>query len=147
MNTLTSKVIGLPFLRALAALFAAALLGACGGGTPVLPKIIEVTPVEMSGTRVEATVGDTIIVSLKANPSTGYAWKFTAGNTFEIVSSTYVSDPTTGPVTGAGGKQVLTLKVTKAGSSELTGNYGAPWMVPAPGAIPDFSMTVLANQG
>jgi predicted secreted protein len=48
-------------------------------------------------------------------------------------------------VTGAGGKQIVTLKVTKAGSSELTGNYGAPWMLPVPGAKPDFSLTVLAN--
>ena len=134
---------------AAAVLLAAALLAACGGsgggsddGSPAAPKTIETTPVARTGTTVDAAVGDTIVVSLEANATTGYSWEFSAGDTFEIVSSEYVPDPNPSNLAGAGGTQLVTLKVTTAGSSDLTGTYRQQWSSPSPGAQPDFSMTV-----
>lgn len=141
MATLTSKRTGLACVRALAV---AALLAGCGGSS-VVPKTIEITPVDLTGTTIEAMVGDTIIVSLKANPTTGYAWQFTAGDTFEIVSSNYVADPSPVGMSGAGGKQLVTLAVTKVGSSDLTGTYRQPWIPLLPGAKPDLSIRVQAK--
>jgi len=137
---------------AAAALFAAVSLAACGssgggsnGASPAAPKTIEITPAAQTGTTTDAAVGDTIVVSLEANPTTGYSWEFSAGDTFEIVSSEYVPDPNPSDVAGSGGTQIVTLKVTKAGTSDLTGTYRQQWNSPSPGAQPDFSMTVKAQ--
>ena len=150
METPGNTRIGLLCVGALAAavLLAAASLAGCGssggggGASPATPKTIELTPVAQTGTTVDAAVGDTIVVSLDANATTGYTWEFTAGDTFEIVSSEYVPDPSPSNVAGSGGTQVVTLKVTKAGTSDLTGTYRQQWNSPSPNAQPDFSMTV-----
>jgi len=151
MRIRTNSRMGVLCVGALAAavLLAAASLAACGssggGGSPATPKTIEITPVAQTGTTVDAAVGDTIVVSLEANPTTGYTWELTAGDTIEVVSSKYVADPNPDELSGAGGTQIVTLKVTKAGTSDLTGMYRQQWNSPSPGAQPDFSMTVQAK--
>ena len=151
MQIRTNSRVGLLCVGALAvaALLAAASLAACGsssggtdGGSPATPKTIEITPVAQTGTTVDAAVGDTIVVTLEGNATTGYTWEFTAGDTFEIVSSKYVTDPSPSNMAGTGGTQLVTLKVTKAGTSDLTGMYQQQWNSPSPNAQPDFSMTV-----
>jgi inhibitor of cysteine peptidase len=133
---------------AVATVLGAATLGACGGSggdesaSPATPKTIEITPAAQTGTTVDAAVGDTVVVSLEANPTTGYTWELTPGGTFDIVSSKYVADPNPDELAGKGGTQVVTLKVTKAGTSDLTGMYRQAWSSPSPDAQPDFSMTV-----
>ena len=77
---------------ALAALGAAAIAG-CGSGEAAeasSPATIRVTPAAQTGTTVDAKVGDTVILSFEANPTTGYEWAFTAGDTFTIEKSEYV---------------------------------------------------------
>jgi len=150
MGIRTNSRMGVLCVGALAAavLLAAASLAACGssdGGSPATPKTIEITPVAQTGTTVDAAVGDTIVVSLEANPTTGYTWELTAGDTIEVVSSKYVADPNPDELAGAGGTQIVTLTVTKAGTSDLTGMYRQQWNSPSPGAQPDFSMTVRAK--
>ena len=151
METRRTTRIGLLCVGALAAaaVLAAVSLAGCGSSAAgesaspaAAPKTIEITPAAQTGTTVEANVGDTIAVSLDANPTTGYSWEFTAGDTFEIAGSTYVADPNPEGLSGAGGTQVVTLKVTKAGTSDLTGMYRQQWNSPSPDAQPDFSMTV-----
>ena len=118
----------------------ATLLVACGGGGGSVS--IDVTPATQTGTTVEARVGDTVVVSLDANATTGYEWAFTAGDTFTIESSQYQEGTHPEGVVGAGGTQIVTLRITKSGSSELTGTYARSWETPSPDAKPDFSMTV-----
>ena len=43
---------------------------------------------------------------------------------------------------GKGGTQVVTLKVTKAGESDLTGTYARSWETPSPGTGADMTVTV-----
>jgi inhibitor of cysteine peptidase len=151
METRRNARIGVLRLGALAAavLLAAASLAACGssgggsgGASPAAPRTIKVAPVAKMGFVADAAVGDTVVVSLDANPTTGFTWKFTGGDTFEIVSSKYVADPNPDGLAGAGGTQVVTLKVTKAGTSDLTATYRQQWNSPSPDAKPDFSMTI-----
>ena len=129
---------------ALAAL-GAALLAGCGSGEPAeasSPATIRVTPAAKTGTTVDAKVGDTVVLSFEANATTGYEWTFTAGDTFTIEKSEYVPDPNPDQLAGKGGAQVVTLKVTKAGESDLTGAYARSWETPAPGAGPDATVTI-----
>jgi inhibitor of cysteine peptidase len=127
-------------MAALALIALGATLGACGGSGGSVS--IEVTPATQTETTVEAKVGDTVIVSLDANATTGYAWAFTAGDTFTIENSQYQEGTHPEGVVGAGGTQIVTLRVTKPGSSTLTGIYARSWETPSPDAKPDFTMTV-----
>ena len=133
---------------ALAAL-GAALLAGCGSGAPQgqsSPTTIRVTPAAKTGTTVDARVGDTVVLSLEANPTTGYEWKFTGGDTFTIRKSDYVPDPNPDQLVGRGGTQVVTLTVTKAGASDLLGTYARSWEMPSPGAGPDMTVTIKSVQ-
>jgi inhibitor of cysteine peptidase len=130
---------------ALAALGAVVLAG-CGSGEPAEKSsavTVEVTPpAEGATTVMEARVGDTVIVSLAANATTGYEWTFSGGDTFSIDKSEYVPDPNPDELLGKGGTQVVTLKVTRAGESDLTGTYARSWETPEPGAGPDVTVTI-----
>lgn len=130
-----------------AALAAGGLLVACGGSseTPAAPRTIEVTPAAQTGTTVDAAVGDTVVVSLDANATTGYEWQFTAGDTMTIETTKYVPSPAPSNMVGVGGTQTVTVEVTKAGSSDLTGTYRQPWASPSPDAQPDFQMTIVSK--
>ena len=68
------------------------------------------------------------------------------GDTFTIEKSEYVPDPNPDQLAGKGGAQVVTLKVTKAGESDLTGTYARSWSTPAPGAGPDVTVTVESTE-
>jgi predicted secreted protein len=125
-----------------------ALLAGCGGGDPAAqssPATIKVAPTSPAGTSVDAKVGDTVIVSLDANVTTGYEWQFTAGDTFTVESSKYVPDPNPDNLAGKGGTQVVTLKVTKAGTSDLTGRYVRSWETPSPSPAADVTVTVVSS--
>jgi predicted secreted protein len=130
---------------ALAAL-AGALLVACGGNSEPAGSgsgaTLRISAEPGDVTTVEARVGDTVVVSLDANATTGYAWTFTAGDTFAIESSDYVPDPNPSGLAGSGGTQVVKLQITGVGSSELSGVYARSWETASPDAGPDFSMTV-----
>jgi inhibitor of cysteine peptidase len=130
---------------ALAAL-GAALLAGCGGGEPAeasSPATIRATvPAKAADVTVHAKVGDTVVVTLDANPTTGYEWTFTGGDTFSIEKSEYVPDPNPDQLVGKGGTQVVTLRVTKAGESDLLGTYARSWETPSPSAGPDATVTI-----
>ena len=131
----------------LAALGVAALTG-CGSSEPAeasSPATIRVTPAAATGTNVDAKVGDTVVVSLEANATTGYEWTLTAGDTFTIEKSEYVPDPNPDQLAGKGGAQVVTLKVTKAGASDLTGTYARSWETPSPDAGPDLTVRITSK--
>ena len=83
-----------------------------------------------------------MVLSFEANATTGYEWTFTGGDTFTIEKSEYVPDPNPDQLAGKGGTQVVTLKVTKAGESDLTGTYARSWETPSPGAGPDATVTI-----
>ena len=146
MVTRGSTRSGVLCVGALAAvtLLAAAALVACGSGGGGSVSI-EVTPAPQTETTVEAKVGDTVVVSLDANATTGYSWAFTAGDTFTIESSQYQEGTHPEGVVGTGGTQIVTLKVTRAGESDLTGMYRQQWNSPSPDSEPDFSMTVVST--
>jgi inhibitor of cysteine peptidase len=141
MEVLTRKRIKARLAALALTALCATLPVACGGSGGSVS--VDVTPAAPTGTSVEATVGDTVVVSLDANATTGYQWAFTAGDTFTIESSQYQEGTHPEGVVGAGGIQIVTLRVTKPGSSKLTGTYARSWETPSPDAKPDFSMTVI----
>ena len=129
---------------ALAALGAALLAGCGSEGAP--GQTVRLSPDPKGTTSVAVKVGDTVILSFTANATTGYAWTFTGGDTFTIEKSEYVPDPNPDQLAGKGGAQVVTLKVTKAGESDLTGTYAPSWETPSPGSGPDVTVTITSAE-
>jgi predicted secreted protein len=128
---------------ALAALGAAQLTGCGGGGGG---QVVRISPDPQGSSEVAAKVGDTVIVSLAANATTGYEWTFAGGATFTIEKSEYVPEPNPEELLGTGGTQVVTLKVNEAGESDLTGTYARSWETPEPGAGPDVTVTIKSTE-
>ena len=125
----------------------AAALGACGGGSDSnsdggsssggssTPKVYE------AGDSITVSNGDTFVIALDANPSTGYSWEADANADVEFVKSKQVQGSSN--AVGAPGTQQLTFKAVKAGSSTLTLNYLRPFEQGVPPVrTEEFDVTV-----
>lgn len=73
------------------------------------------------GDAISVVEGQTFVIELEANPTTGYEWTAEANANAELVKSAQIADDTT--MVGAPGMQQLTFRATKAGSSTLVLNY------------------------
>ena len=97
--------------------------GASGTNTGV----ITVTKADADKT-IAVSPGQTLLVVLDANPSTGYTW--TVSSAPEFLRSegepAFESEGASGAV-GAGGKQTLKFSVTAAGTGPLNLSYMRPW--------------------
>jgi inhibitor of cysteine peptidase len=114
----------------LIALVAFIILSAC-----TQPRSVQVSPPEQlpidtsdNGTKVNAFVGQVLVISLDGNPSTGYTWEtkdldptmfLPAGETKFISSNPNL--------VGSGGTQTLTIRILKTGIATLTLVYHRPW--------------------
>ncbi len=75
---------------------------------------------------VYAVVGDTIIVKLAENPTTGYSWNMTYSNGLDLQEDEYM-DPGTDEVLGASGSHRWTFEVTETGEQSISAIYMRPW--------------------
>ena len=114
----------------LTALLTVLTLGACSQ-----PQSVQVSPPEQlpiatsdNGTKVNAFVGQELVITLNGNPSTGYTWetKDLDPTMFLQVGETQFtsSNPT---LVGSGGTQTLTIRTLKTGTATLTLVYHRPW--------------------
>jgi inhibitor of cysteine peptidase len=75
--------------------------------------------------------GDIVKITLEANSSTGYTWDVASNNkkVLRYDGKKYIAPKSTGstPVVGAAGKEVLTFKAIKSGTSTLKLVYHRPW--------------------
>jgi inhibitor of cysteine peptidase len=87
--------------------------GGSGSGT---------APVEtfQAGDSISVANGDTFVIALEANPSTGYTWSAAANPNATFVSSKQVAGQS---MPGAPGTQQLTFEATASGSSTLVLSY------------------------
>jgi inhibitor of cysteine peptidase len=77
-----------------------------------------------------AHVGDTIIVTLASNPTTGFKWSDTPEmqnpGILKQLDHKYLEPEQNGNV-GAFGKEVWIFQTLKAGTTEISMNYSQPW--------------------
>jgi predicted secreted protein len=108
-----------------------ALLGGCGPMTGKDHDEARTVTVTGSGP-VTLTIGDTLAVTLAANPSTGYSWGVATAPAASVLASqgdpTYVSDYTGSvPMAGAGGKATIRFVAAGAGATRLVLTYRRGW--------------------
>ena len=94
-----------------------------------------VAPVEVNegdgGGQVELELGQTLIVTLESNPSTGYRWE--QGENPESIlkqigEAEFTPSETGGPpLVGAGGWEILRFRAVSAGQMTLQLVYHRPW--------------------
>jgi inhibitor of cysteine peptidase len=98
-----------------------------------------------SGKQVELSVGQTLVVTLASNVTTGYSWSLTGISDESVLQKSgneYIA-PTTNLV-GAGGQDVWTFKALKKGTSTISMGYSRPWETDTP-PIETFGLTVVVN--
>ena len=104
------------------------LAPACSAlGGSVGPATIRLSGAD-SGTSFRATVGDTIVVTLPENPSTGYRWDVDqgGGKVLALVSADYAA-PAGTPLAGAPGTRTFTFRAQGTGGTHLVLKYWRPF--------------------
>jgi inhibitor of cysteine peptidase len=78
----------------------------------------------------EVRKNETFEVSLKANPSTGYSWKWIKDNsskTVDSINSLYVQDKAEPSLTGIGGNEIWKFRGKEKGVYTLIFEYCRSW--------------------
>ncbi len=75
----------------------------------------------------EVAAGQTLVVTLESNPTTGYSWELEQEREFFAVRSFYTAAPQKMPVSGSGGWQSFVLTPMQAGTAELSFTCSRPW--------------------
>jgi inhibitor of cysteine peptidase len=101
-----------------------ALLAACGARDMSVGR-------DKNGGKVDLTTGETLVISLDSNPTTGYSWEIQETDATLLNLKGYpefVQQPNNGAlVVGAGGTQVFRFEALKTGSTTLTLVYHRPF--------------------
>ncbi len=100
----------------------AALLCACSAGAQ--EKVYG-----KEDTNISVSAGDTFVIKLDENPTTGYKWSFTVSDdsVIELSKDEYMQENQDSGVVGAGGTRVLTFKAKAAGSAQINMVYERSW--------------------
>jgi inhibitor of cysteine peptidase len=98
-----------------------------------------------SGKQVELSVGQSLVVTLASNITTGYSWSLAQNSDETVLNKTgneYIAPQTT--LIGAGGKEEWTFKALKQGNSTISMVYSRPWETDTPPAQ-TFDLTVVVK--
>ena len=119
--------------------------GSATSGGATTPKTIKVTAAD-NGSTQQAAVGDTLEVTLDANPTTGYEWAVDGELPPVLKADGEPSYTTTAPagVAGAGGASTIKYSVVKAGDGELKLKYWRTFEATVP-PVATFAVTVQAK--
>lgn len=84
-----------------------------------------------NGRQVELQKGQTLVITLESNPSTGYRWEVVESDESILRQmgepEFKVSDPREPPPPGAGGLEIWRFEATNAGQMALELVYHRPW--------------------
>ncbi len=98
------------------------------------------------GREVTLQVGQTLAISLEANPTTGYTWQVLEMDTNilqPLGDTQFKQAPGSEGLTGAGGVETLRFEALAAGQTPLTLGYMRPWESVPP--LKTFSVQVIVR--
>ena len=111
-----------PALRILIALLALTLLPAgCKASDTV-----EIGP-DDNGRQVELKTGQELVITLEANPTTGYSWDADPQPETILQAAGEPEFESQSEMVGAGGTQIMRFEAVEAGEGTLTLIYHRPW--------------------
>ena len=98
------------------------------------------------GEDYQVPAGQTFVVTLNSNPSTGYAWMIknvSDENIFKPIANTYlVEDFENQPLVGRGGQEFWQFQALQAGTAQLQMAYARPWESVQPSQLFNLQVTV-----
>ena len=123
---------------------ALAASGCAVGHTPTSAPASGTRPVSLTradaGREVALVRGQRLVVSLAANPTTGYQWALVdAGGLVPVGEPAYVRDPAPPGIAGSGGTSVWTFAAERPGRGTLRLAYGRAF---EPGVAPGQTFEV-----
>ncbi len=80
-----------------------------------------------SQSTVYAIVGDTIVVDLKENPTTGYSWNMTYSSGLELKDDMFLQESMHVNLAGVGGSHKWIFEVTDTEEQNISAVYIRPW--------------------
>jgi inhibitor of cysteine peptidase len=119
---------------------AGAVAASAGGGNNSLT-----VDASYSGKQVELSVGQSLILTLASNATTGYRWTVVKNSDEGVLHESgheYIAPKTN--LVGAGGKEAWTFKAMKKGTSTISMEYSRPWEEGTP-PVETFVLTVVVN--
>lgn len=89
----------------------------------------DTVPATDSSSSLNKIVGDSVLIELQANPSTGYAWVCVSDSlqTLELADRKFQRSGGNGMMIGAGGTDVWTFKAVAEGEDTLRFRYRRSW--------------------
>lgn len=109
-------------------------LAACGGGGGADVDLSEAD----AGKTIDAAVGDSIVISLDGNPTTGFSWNPMQPQSSDVVALKDKDFEASSDAIGAGGTEKVTYEAAGAGEATIELGYFQPW---EPGKV-DKTFTV-----
>ncbi len=103
--------------------------------TPI-PKTIQIVKAD-AGKTIEVAKGDSVEVTLRGNPTTGYSWNLISGKDAvlkQVGHPTYRQDPAPQGKVGVGGNFTFRFEATEVGTAQLKFVYERPWEKDVPPA-------------
>jgi inhibitor of cysteine peptidase len=126
-------------MRTLAVLVmvAAATLGACGSKDEGAGENVATGDVTVTASGpVSLKVGQTLVVTLPSNPSTGYSWTVSGAPDSAVLTQegdiTYTPSNPDVVMPGSGGSETVRFTATAAGTTKLVLDYRRPWETDVP---------------
>jgi inhibitor of cysteine peptidase len=105
------------------------VLGAFAITTACGPNQVKVDD-DQSGNNVQLKVGETLLVTLDSNPTTGYSWELSQSDESVLEQkgeAEYKQAPGSQGLIGAGGKETFRFEAVGAGQTTLELIYHRPW--------------------
>jgi len=112
------------------------LFSGCGGGD------VEISA-EDNGSQVTLAVGQTLVLSLESNPTTGYEWEMAEMDEAILKETLHEYKSYWVFLIGSGGKDIWRFRAEAEGKTTLTLNYRRSWEEAEP--IQTFSVEVVVR--
>jgi inhibitor of cysteine peptidase len=80
-----------------------------------------------NGSRVTLEVGQTLVLSLASNPTTGYQWEITELNQAILQETDHEYQADQPALAGSGGKEIWRFQAQASGTTTLSLGYRRPW--------------------
>jgi inhibitor of cysteine peptidase len=112
-------------------------------GTPIRAGNIAVNE-SWNNATVHANLGDTVIVSLAENPTTGFEWNLTTTPGLNITGTSFTPSDTTGRLVGSGGTRSWDITTAAKGEQHISAAYRRSWE-PVTGNETAFALTVIVS--
>lgn len=118
----------------------------CGGGCICQNGQCQavLAPLESTPTVISVEINESFMVSVDANPTTGYGWQAEFDEKYlELLSQTYQEDFHEESIVGVGGKETLLFKGLRAGETQLTLSYLRPWESVLPLEVKTYRILII----